>query len=308
MKNLKKDVFNQRHMRFITILMILLMSYTIFAQNRMPQLFAEGIITSAENDELFITFTPDMKTLFFAKRVSGGVFTIHFSEKKNGTWMTPQIAPFSGKFKDQAPFISPDGTKLFFYSNRPLQGDKPNEDNDIWVVKKTKNGWSEPQNLGAPINSNLNEAHPSVDKHGNLYFWVLEETAGGFGHSDIFVSKFIGGKYQKPENIGNVINSKYYESSPYISPDGKYMIFCRDDVPGDLGRADIYISYFRQNQWTKPKHLGEGVNSFGFDFAPLVSPDKKYFFFSSNRTSKPDEAGRQNIYFMKVKDLGVKLK
>lgn len=294
-------------MRMILVFIVLLNFGNVLAQIK-PQLFADGIINSVENDELFITFTPDMKTLYFSKRVPGGVFTIHFSEKKNSGWTTPKIASFSGKFKDQAPFISPDGKKLFFYSNRPLQGDKPKEDNDIWFVKKTKNGWSEPENIGAPINSNLNEAHPSVDKRGNLYFWVLEETAGGFGHSDIWVSKLVNGKYQKPENLGNVINSEYYESSAYISPDGKFMIFCRDDVPGDLGKADIYISYFRQGRWSKPQHLGAGINSSVYDFAPLVSPDKKYFFFSSNRTEKKDEMGRQNIYFVTIKDLGLKLK
>ena len=295
-------------MRFIFVFVILLMSFSESFGQIKSQLFAEGIITEQANDELFITFTPNMNTLFFTKRVSGGTFTIHFSEKKNGTWTTPKIASFSGKFKDQGAFISPDGKKLFFYSNRPLQGDKPKEDNDIWMVKKTKNGWSEPENLGLPVNSNLNEAHPSVDRKGNLYFWILEETAGGFGKSDILVSKFVNGKYEKPENVGNVINSEYYESSAYISPDGKFMIFCRDDVPGDLGKADIYISYFRQGNWTKPVHLGAGVNSSAFDFAPLVSPDKKYLFFSSNRSANPNETGRQNIYFVGVKELGLKLK
>jgi Tol biopolymer transport system component len=294
-------------MRLIVFFIILLTFGNALAQVK-PQLFAEGIITSAENDELFITFTPNMKTLYFSKRVPGGVFTIHFSEKKNGTWTTPQVAPFSGKFKDQAPFISPDGKKLFFSSNRPLQGNKPKEDNDIWVVKKSKSGWSEPENLGAPLNTNLNEANPSVDAKGNLYFWVLEEMTGGLGKSDIWVSRLVNGKYRKPENAGNVINSEYYESSAYISPDGKFMIFCRDDVPGDLGRADIYISHFRQGKWTKPQHLGVGINSSAFDFAPLVSPDKKYFFFSSNRTEKTGEIGKQNIYFVEFKDLGVKLK
>lgn len=287
---------------------LIIFAICAFAQIVKPQLFAEGIISEQANDELFITFTPNMKTLYFTKRVAGGIFTIYFSEKKNGIWTTPQVAPFSGKFKDQAPFVSPDGKKLFFYSNRPLQGDKPNEDNDIWMVSRTKTGWSEPENLGAPVNSNLNEAHPSVDLQGNLYFWILEETTGGFGHSDIWVSKLVNGKYQKPENVGNVINSQYYESSAHISPDGKFMIFCRDDVPGDLGRADIYISYFRQNQWTKPQHLGASINSFAFDFAPLISPDKKHLFFSSNRTEKVGEIGKQNIYFVQVKDLGLKLK
>lgn len=295
-------------MRFIFVFVILLMLFSESFGQIKPQLFAEGIITEQANDELFITFTPDMKTLFFTKRVSGGTFTIHFSEKKNRTWTTPKVASFSGKFKDQAPFISPDGKKLFFYSNRPLKGDNPKEDNDIWMVRKTKNGWSEPENLGLPVNSNLNEAHPSVDRKGNLYFWILEETAGGFGKSDILVSKFVNGKYQKPENVGNLINSEYYESSAYISPDGKFMIFCRDDVPGDLGRADIYISYFRQGNWTKPVHLGAGVNSSAFDFAPLVSPNKKFLFFSSNRSANPNEIGRQNIYFVEIKDLGLKLK
>lgn len=274
-----------------------------------PQMFAEGVISTGQTaDELFISFTPDMKNLYFTKRLPGGVFTIYFSQTVSGRWSEPQVAPFSGKYKDQGPFVSPDGKRIFFYSNRPLQGDKPRPDNDLWVVEKTTAGWGTAKHLGPQINSDLNEAHPSVDRFGNLYFWVFEEKSDGFGKSDIYVSRPENGEYRTAQNLGNQINSHYYESSPFVSPDGRYLLFCRDDVPGDLGKADIYISYFRKNNWTTPRPLKRGVNSSQFDFAPLVSPDKKYFFFSSNRLPQSTEMGRQNIYFMKIRDLGLELK
>ncbi|MGI8919885.1 MAG: hypothetical protein ACR2H6_14935 [Pyrinomonadaceae bacterium] len=61
----------------------------------------------------------------------------------------PEVVPFSGLYSDFDPFVTPDGSKLFFVSDRPVaNGRRGNA--DIWVMNKTAAGWGEPRNLGAP--------------------------------------------------------------------------------------------------------------------------------------------------------------
>ena len=61
-------------------------------------------------------------------------------------WTSPVVAPFSGKFGDLEPAFSPDGMKLYFSSNRPIDGSEP-KDYDIWVVEKTNGRWSDPRTV-----------------------------------------------------------------------------------------------------------------------------------------------------------------
>ena len=54
--------------------------------------------------------------------------------------------------------------------------------------------------------------------------------------------------------------------------------------PDGRGGSDLYISYQRNGAWTKATNLGDKINSSGSEYSPLVSPDGKYFFWSSTRS------------------------
>ncbi|MBN1270672.1 MAG: PD40 domain-containing protein [Candidatus Aminicenantes bacterium] len=64
--------------------------------------------------------------------------------------------------------------------------------------------------IGWEVNSNRWERGPSISDNGNLYFCSMR--AGGFGHIDLYCSKFVDGKYLRPENLGSVLNTEGYES------------------------------------------------------------------------------------------------
>jgi len=136
----------------------------IIDANARPQPFAPGIVTS-RFDEWATSFTPDDKTVYFSR---GGIFwTVCFAQNKGGVWQRPQVASFSGIWKDTDPFVSPAGKKLFFVSNRPLEGapaDKPNSAFHLWCVEKAGGGvekagggagtmdgdlWGKPYHVGA---------------------------------------------------------------------------------------------------------------------------------------------------------------
>lgn len=269
------------------VLCLVSISVTIWAseppqgadQQMQPVMFEPGIISTADM-ELNATFAPDGRTLYFTKRTPKYQFwVILVSTLKNGRWSTPRVAEFSGQYGDFDPFISRDGAQLFFSSNRPAPG-KTKTNFDIWMMKKDGAGWSSPTNL-ADINSENQEYYPTVSNTGTLYFSSSRE--GGKGSGDIYRSRLIDGKYSKPENLGDAINSKYHEGDPYIAPDESFLIFVSYNRPEGLGDGDIYISFNRNGAWTPAKNLGAPVNSSALDFCPSISPDGKYFFFTSER-------------------------
>ena len=162
-----------------------------------PTLFGEGVISTGDM-ELNAAFTPDGRTIYFTKRTPRyQLWVIMFSHFRGGRWSAPQVASSSGQYGDFDPFISPDGSKLFFSSNRPVNG-RAKQDFDIWMVEREKDTWGSPINLGAPINAAGQEYYPSVTNDGTLYFSSTRE--GGWGSGDIYRSRFSNGKYSDPES------------------------------------------------------------------------------------------------------------
>ena len=99
-------------------------------------------------------------------------------------WDSIQVAdaPFFPE-ATTAPYpYTPDGERFFFVSYRPYEtGDpQPAEDEDIFMMERLAAGWSEPQRLGPPVNSDQPEFFPSVARDGSLYF-TQEGPGGGVG-------------------------------------------------------------------------------------------------------------------------------
>ncbi len=253
--------------------------------------FAEGTITG---EDFGLALAGDGKTIYFARRnADRSSAHIYLSRQENGKWSAPQVAEFSGQFFDNEPFFSPDGTKLFFASMRPIEGTTAKKDVDLWVLEKTANGWSAPKHLGEPVNSGSYDNYPSVSKNGNLYFG--SEREGGRGAVDLYRARFENGKYLTPENLGPTINSDKHDADPYIAPDESYLIFS-SSRQGSLGEGDLFISFRNGNDWTAPRSLGPKVNSTKWDYGQVVSGDGKWLYFSR---------GWGNVYEVEMKELDV---
>jgi WD40 repeat protein len=258
--------------------------------------FGDGVISTGEFDS-HPAFTPDGKTLYFLRSTPTFSFwTILVSRFDKGKWSTPETAPFSGQYSDADPFISAGGSRLYFISNRPVPG-KSQPDLDIWWMEKIAAGWSEPKNPGAPINSAGNEWYPTVAANGTIYFGSDRE--GGKGRTDIYRCRLVDGKYADPENLGDLINTQSNEFEPLIAADESFMIFMGGGRPDSRGGFDLYISYNRHGVWTKPVNLGDKINSSGNEYSPTISPDGKYFFWTSAR-SFVDKPLEQRLTFQQL--------
>lgn len=246
-----------------------------------PEVFAEGIISHGFHEH-HLTISPDGNEMFYASS-SGDhkYYVIIHVKKENNVWLSPEIASFSGEYNDMGPRFSTDGKKLFFCSYRPLnERSEENETQDIWFVVKLGEVWSEPKNLGRPINTEHNETFPSQSSNGTLYFQYFEKKKGS--ESDIYFSRFENGAYQVPEKLEYGISSEHYDASPFVPPDETYILF-QSIRPDGYGGTNLYISFKNENgTWSDPINLGETINSIGNIIAPMISPDGKYLFFATN--------------------------
>jgi hypothetical protein len=101
------------------------------------------------------------------------------------------------------------------------------------------------------------------------------------GSGDLFISKRNGDKFEKPQRLPDVINSKFNEIAASLSADGSQIYFA-SDRPGGFGGIDIYVSKILPNgSWGEAKNLGPFINTkFDEDF-PSVSTDGITLLFSS---------------------------
>ena len=258
-----------------------------------PTIFAEGVISTGDY-ESHLSFTPDGSTVYYLLSTpSFNHWTIVVSRFDKGKWGAPEVAPFSGQYDDADPFISRDGSKFWFISNRPVDA-KRKTDMDIWVMEKTGDGWGEPNHLGPTVNSTANEWFPTVADDGTLYFG--SERNGGAGGADLYRSRLVNGQYTQAENLGNAVNSAGGEYEPFIAHDQSYLIFAAIGRSDGLGAFDLYISYRRDSGWSKAANLGTVINTGAVEFSPSVSPDGKYLFFASTRGFADQPLARKFSY------------
>jgi Tol biopolymer transport system component len=261
-----------------------------------PELFGEGVI-STPDDELGITFTQDGRTAYFTKRTpttnTPPRLVICVTHRVGGGWSEPEVAPFSGRFNDFSPTISPDGARMFFSSDRSVPGrtaaagEPP--DVDLWVMEATGRGWSEPRDLGAPIDSPAVEQGSSVAADGTLYF--SSNRPGGKGSFDLYRARLVAGRYAAPENLGD-LNSAAYEGQPCVAPDQSFIVFAStgraDALHGDgvlYPRGDLYVSFrTASGSWSVPRNLGAPINSAAAESNPSLSPDGRWLYFTSERS------------------------
>lgn len=245
-----------------------------------PQIFLPGIISNGlDNRDMAIS--PFGDELYFTLQHRSGS-TILYCKKQGNGWSKPQVAPFSGKFSDLEPAFSPDGNKLFFTSNRPLaEKDTALKDYDIWYLQQKAGKWSGPFNLGSLVNTNKDEYYPSVTANGNLYF----TRENGDTKDDLFISVYNNGTYEQPRLLPQEINSSGYDFNAFVDPSEGFIIFSSYGRRDDLGGGDLYISKNKNGVWQPAIHLDAPFNSPGLDYTPFISFDKKYFFFTSKRST-----------------------
>lgn len=142
----------------------------------------------------------DDEIIYFASVRPGGYGSgdIYVSKKVNGRWTKGDNlgSPPNTKYMESEPFIASDHMTLYFASNRPGGRGKA----DIYMTQKKRAGWSEPVNLGSPVNSEFDDSQPFLTQDGKeLYFMAVNRK--GIPGPAIFRTVRIGEKWGEPEVV-----------------------------------------------------------------------------------------------------------
>ena len=274
-------------MRFVILsYFIFILSSFCYSQENSSEPFLPQIFSQFPNVR-DIGISPDGDEVYFSvQSYQNEISVIAYIRKENNVWSNTEITSFSGKYYDIEPFLSANGLKLYFSSNRPIESSDSIKDFDIWYVQReNKNSeWSKPVNVGEPINSDKNEFYPSIASNNNFYFTCDER--GTKGKDDIFFSQWKNEKYIEPISLSDSINSDGYEFNAFIAPNESFIIFTGYSRDDGFGSGDLYISYKNQRgDWGKAKNLGPQINSAQMDYCPFVDTKTNTLYFTSKRTS-----------------------
>ncbi len=186
----------------------------------MPSPISQQINTQL--NEGACTISADGRMLIFTScqgRRGYGSCDLFVSYREGNDWSLPENLGMTVNSSgwDVQPSLSADGRTLYFVSDRP--GGKGGK--DIWKTTKDDNDqWTSPVNVGAPINTRLDEISPFIHVNGeSLYFSSTGHT--GMGGYDIFMSELENDTWSTPENLGYPLNDQHDQVSLYISSDGK---------------------------------------------------------------------------------------
>ncbi|QSE97294.1 OmpA family protein [Fulvivirga lutea] len=178
------------------------------------------------------------------------------------------------------PVVTVDGQSLIF--TRRL-GDTPNDDEDLVICKLDSNGqWSAPESISSNINSQFNEGTCTISADGRVLIFTSCYGRNGYGSCDLYISEKEGGVWSVPENLGPNINSRYWESQPSLSADGRTLYFI-SNRPNGLGGRDIWVSYKDDSEvWSKPKNMGPLVNTVQEEVSPFIHPNGLILYYATN--------------------------
>jgi len=245
------------------------------------ELVGEGVV-STERNETFPAQDPVTGALWFS--VYEGSFadqSIMVAERTDDGWSTPVRAPFSGRWGDRAPRFSPDGSALYFTSNRPRPSGDEAGDMNLWRVRRTAGGWGEPELMPEPFNSAAEDIHAAVTADA---LWLASNREGGKGRSDLYRVARDGTLF----DAGDAVNDELSQPDVWVSEDETVMVLAITDHPDGLGGDDLYISRNDGSGWSAPVNLGPGINTPEYEYGPTLSRDGRYLFFTSHRSGSAD--------------------
>lgn len=203
-----------------------------------------------------------------------------------------------------APYITPDGKKLFFVrQNDPQNSFSPQFPNqDTWFSKYLGNGnWDKAQHLGYPFNTDRYNSIIGQSSDGNIRFLKGYLKNGEYVKSGFSISILEKDGWTEPKGFDVPKYAKLQKSktvSNCISASNNILLMAFGENESDDVHS-IYVSLFKDNGWSKPLKLGSAINSGYGDSTPFLAPDNVTLYFSSYR---PGGFGNADIYMSKRLD------
>ena len=190
--------------------------------------------------------------------------------------------------------ISADGNMIYFTRNNYIKKKAKTSDEGvvnlkIYQAQMVEGEWKFVKPLSF-TSDEFSTGHPTLSSDGKSMYFISDKP-GGYGETDLYVSKLIDNNWSEPENLGLNFNTVGKEMFPYLFQDS-ILYFASDGKLG-MGGLDIYYSKLEDGKWSAPVNVGYPVNSTADDFGYITDTTMQQGYFSSNRNS---DGGIDNIF------------
>jgi outer membrane protein OmpA-like peptidoglycan-associated protein/tetratricopeptide (TPR) repeat protein len=220
------------------------------------------------------------------KRKDDCAFAInHRNDPPNrGLYIVNAGSIINTEYPEYVPVLTPRNQIIFTSKRKDTKREKLNWIDakyfeSMYIADITSHGFTNPRRFTLPdkfMKSKFLKLHESVislSQDGKKLFT--------FRDGDIYEADISELEIQKPRKLLTAFSEEYYQNHAFLTRDGKTLYFT-SDAEGGLGGLDIYKCVKNDNgEWSKPKNLGENINSAFDDDAPFISHDGNTLYFSS---------------------------
>ncbi len=273
-------------------LSLLLLAATLqaSAQPAQPELIPEPLALPAGAAQQVYNFQEQGGWRVWARSAAGfrGAQIWLQQREGRGAWSEPALwAQSDARYRDSDPFLSADGKRLIFVSDRPEAPEAPPQKQlDLFESRWDGQAWSAPQRLPAALQGPGYELGP--ERHGAELLFASAQAG-----KPLSIQRAAGAA--PPEALPSPVNEAgSANSDPTLSPDGRYLIWWSQRS----GDGDLYLAErLGQGRYGPALRLPEGVNSAqGFEFTPWISADGEWLYFASTRAAPAVDAGLARVY------------
>lgn len=169
---------------------------------------------------------------------------------------------------------------------------------DFYTSTMGLDGFSAAIPLSDTLNFAAKKGSMSLSADLQTLYYAADYAEQGYGRYDIYKVQRSPWGWSKPKNLGQRINSDFWDSAPSIAPDGNTIYFA-SNRPEGYGGIDIYVAYKNEKgYWEEAINLGPSINTKGDDQTPFIHADNQSLYFSSN--GRPGFGG-SDIYVARKK-------
>lgn len=240
------------------------------------------VIRGDDREMIFVRRTQNQEDLYSAARIDDTTFA-----------QAVALDDLNTKGNEGIHSISADGRLIVFTACGRLDG---YGQCDLYYSKRSVEGWSRPINMGKRVNSGSSDSGPSLTADGRGLYFISDRT-GGIGGKDIYYTQLDAeGRWYRPVNLGEAINTPGHEESPFIHHDGTTLYFRSDARPG-MGGFDIYYTRWQKDSaWSEPQNIGYPINTKGSEGSLTVSLDGVSAYYASDRDDLAETRRDLDIY------------
>ncbi|WP_158563253.1 OmpA family protein [Chitinophaga silvatica] len=195
-----------------------------------------------------------------------------------------------------APVVLDPGTLMFTSSrsdNPPLptaSKQKPNPNNrkgtpyvnNLYTATGSENSYDNSQKVKIPMAKGFDQGVSTISPDGNSMYltrWFMKD---GVKQASIYMTIRQNGAWAEPRPLGDNVNVPGYNSmQPFITSDGKYLLFS-SNRPGGMGKYDLWYCIMSNGTPGGAKNMGTAINTKDEEQAPFYDAEKNLLVFSTD--------------------------